>query len=84
MTSRIWIRINRYPFTFLAVYFKLFVLLVGDGSYAPLLDVPPGKFSFYYLELALEARLQKKGQLYTLSCYRTLHHDQRGVAFADC
>jgi hypothetical protein len=40
----------------------LVLLLVGDGSYAPLLDVPPGKFSFYYLELALEARLQKKGQ----------------------
>jgi hypothetical protein len=39
------------------------LFLVGDGSYAPLLDVPPGKFSFYYLELALEARLQKKGQL---------------------
>jgi hypothetical protein len=38
---------------------------VGDGSYAPLLDVPPGKFSFYYLELALEARLQKKGQFYS-------------------
>ena len=48
------------------MYFKLFLLLlVGDGSYAPLLDVPPGKFSFYYLELALEARLQKKGQLYS-------------------
>jgi hypothetical protein len=43
----------------------LVLLLVGDGSYAPLLDVPPGKFSFYYLELALEARLQKKGQLYS-------------------
>jgi hypothetical protein len=53
-------------FIFFALYFKLFVLLlVGDGSYAPLLDVPPGKFSFFYLELALEARLQKKGQLYS-------------------
>jgi hypothetical protein len=45
-------------------YLCCYYLLVGDGSYAPLLDVPPGKFSFYYLELALEARLQKKGQLY--------------------
>jgi hypothetical protein len=68
----------------------VFVLLqVGDGSYAPLLDVPPGKFSFYYLELALEARLQKKGQLYPwllqyLNSSLFYGPDQRGMAPAEC
>lgn len=32
----------------------------GAGSYAPCFDIPPGQFSFYYLELALESRLRRK------------------------
>ena len=32
----------------------------GQGSVAPMYDVPSGVFTFYYLELALEAKLQRK------------------------
>jgi len=32
----------------------------GQGSVAPMYDVPAGIFTFYYLELALEAKLQRK------------------------
>jgi len=32
----------------------------GQGSQAPMYDLPAGTFTFYYLELALEAKLQRK------------------------
>jgi len=32
----------------------------GQGSVAPMYDIPSGDFTFYYLELALEAKLQRK------------------------
>merc|ERR1712147_104254 len=32
----------------------------GQGSAAPMYDLPAGKFTFYSLELALEAKLQRK------------------------
>jgi len=32
----------------------------GQGSNAPMYDLPAGTFTFYYLELALEAKLQRK------------------------
>jgi len=32
----------------------------GQGSVAPMYDLPAGSFTFYYLELALEAKLQRK------------------------
>merc|ERR1712060_167924 len=32
----------------------------GQGSVAPMYELPSGTFTFYYLELALEAKLQKK------------------------
>jgi len=32
----------------------------GQGSQAPMYDLPTGTFTFYYLELALEAKLQRK------------------------
>merc|ERR1719330_673435 len=32
----------------------------GQGSAAPMYDLPAGTFTFYYLELALEAKLQRK------------------------
>ena len=35
----------------------------GQGSQAPMYDLPAGTFTFYYLELALEAKLQRKVKL---------------------
>ena len=32
----------------------------GQGSVAPSYEIPSGTFTFYYLELALEAKLQRK------------------------
>jgi len=32
----------------------------GQGSLAPMYELPTGTFTFYYLELALEAKLQRK------------------------
>lgn len=32
----------------------------GQGSVAPMYELPGGTFTFYYLELALEAKLQRK------------------------
>jgi len=32
----------------------------GQGSIAPMYEVPSGTFTFYYMELALEAKLQRK------------------------
>merc|ERR1719320_907565 len=32
----------------------------GQGSVAPMYELPSGTFTFYYLELALEAKLQRK------------------------
>jgi len=32
----------------------------GQGSIAPMYELPSGSFTFYYLELALEAKLQRK------------------------
>jgi hypothetical protein len=32
----------------------------GQGSNAPMYELPSGSFTFYYLELALEAKLQRK------------------------
>jgi len=32
----------------------------GQGSSAPMYELPSGSFTFYYLELALEAKLQRK------------------------
>ena len=35
----------------------------GQGSVAPSYELPSGTFTFYYLELALEAKLQRKVKL---------------------
>jgi len=32
----------------------------GQGSVAPMYELPTGTFTFYYMELALEAKLQRK------------------------
>merc|ERR1711994_49356 len=32
----------------------------GQGSVAPMYELPSGTFTFYYMELALEAKLQRK------------------------
>ena len=48
----------------------------GQGSQAPMYDLPAGTFTFYYLELALEAKLQRKVRtiLYNSNNYRIKHN----------
>merc|ERR1712187_868799 len=42
------------------VFLRATLLPGGQGSVAPMYELPSGTFTFYYLELALEAKLQRK------------------------